>query len=60
MSLIGLVVMLIVIGLVLWGIEQLPLDAMIQKVIRGLVIVVAVLWVLQAFGLLSGTGLHLR
>jgi len=53
--LISLVVVLIVLGLVLWGVQQLPLDATIKRLIYVVVIIFAVLYLLKAFGLLSGT-----
>lgn len=56
MSLISLIVVLIVIGVALWAIQQLPIDPAIRNIIRVLVIVFAVLWLLQALGLFSGMG----
>lgn len=50
---IGLVIVLIVIGVLLWLVEtQIPMDATIKTVIRVVVIVCVVLYLLQAFGLL--------
>ncbi len=43
---ITLIVVLIVVGLVLWILGFLPLDPTIQQIIRGLVIILAVLYVL--------------
>lgn len=54
MSLITLVVTLAVVGLLLWAIGQIPMDATIAKIIRVVVIVVACLWLLQALGLFAG------
>jgi uncharacterized membrane protein YwzB len=53
MSLVGLVVTLLVIGLLLWALEQLPIDATIKKIIWVLVIVFAVLYALQGLGLIG-------
>lgn len=55
---IGIIVALILIGLVLWAIEQLPLDPTIKTIIRVFVVVIAVLYVLQSFGLIH-TGVRL-
>lgn len=54
MSLIGLVVALIVVGILLWVVEtQLPIDATIKRIIHIVVILVVVLWLLSVFGLLD-------
>jgi hypothetical protein len=53
MSLVSLIVILIVVGLLLWAITQLPLDPMITHIIRILIVLFVILWLLQAFGLLD-------
>lgn len=45
--LITIVVTLIVIGLLLWLVNQLPLDAKISQLLNATVIVVVVLWLLK-------------
>jgi len=45
---IPIIVTLVISGLILWAITQFPLDATIVKLIRVVVIVVAVLYVLNA------------
>ena len=57
-SLIQLLVVLILIGLGLWAVEQLPLDGTIVRIIRVVAVFIAVLFVLAAFGLLPA-GLRL-
>lgn len=54
---ISVIVMLIVIGLLLYVVSLLPIDAVIMNIIRAVVIVAAVLYVLSAFGML-GHDLH--
>jgi hypothetical protein len=50
MGLIQLVIMLLVVGVLLWVIEQAPfVSATIKPVIRWVVLVVVVLWLLAAF-----------
>lgn len=44
--LIQLLVVLIVVGLLLWVIQQIPMDAAIARVIRVVVIVVVCIWLL--------------
>ncbi len=55
MSLIGLVVLLIVIGVLLYCVNSMiPMDPKIKMIINVVVVLCVVLFVLQAFGLLSG------
>ncbi len=49
---ITIVVTLVVVGLLLWAVQKLPIDAQIANVIRVVVIVAAVLWTLGALGFL--------
>jgi len=54
MSLIGLVITLVVVGVLLWLLNTyVPMDAKISKIINVVVVIVVVIWVLQAFGLLG-------
>jgi hypothetical protein len=50
--LIQLVVVLIIVGLLLWAANQLPIDGTIKTIIRVIVIVAVCLWLLQVVGLL--------
>lgn len=53
--LISIVVALVIVGLLLWVISQIPMDPVIARIIRVVVIVVVVLWLLQIFtGVFSG------
>lgn len=63
MSLVSLVVVLIVVGVILYLINNyIPMDTKIKKILNALVIIVVILWLLQAFGVLSGglNGLRIR
>ena len=57
-DLIKLLAVLLVIGIVLWAIRFAPLDAAIQQLIRGIGILIAIvfviLFVLHIFGLAPG------
>jgi hypothetical protein len=44
--LITIVVVLLVVGVLLWGLGQLPLDPTIKTIVRVVVIVIALLWVI--------------
>jgi uncharacterized membrane protein YvlD (DUF360 family) len=50
---ISLLIVLVLLGLALWVVEQLPLDPTIVRIIRVVAIVAAVLYVLSAL-----TGRH--
>ena len=54
MSLIGLVITLVVVGVLLWLLNNyVPMDGKIKQIINVVVVVVVVIWLLQAFGLLG-------
>jgi hypothetical protein len=47
-----IVIGLVIIGVCLYLVEQIPMDATIKTIIRVVVILFVVLWLLQTFGLL--------
>jgi len=54
MSLIGLVVTLVVVGVLLWLLNNyIPMDGKIKRILNGMVVIVVVIWLLQAFGLIG-------
>lgn len=54
MTLISLVVTLVVVGVILWLINNyIPMDGNIKKILNVVVILVVILWLLTAFGLLG-------
>ena len=54
-GLINLVVVLAIVGLILWAIQQIPMDAAIAKVIRVVVIVVVGIYLIYFLaGLFQG------
>jgi len=54
MSLIGLVLTLVVVGVLLWLLNTyVPMDAKIKSIINVLVVIVVVIWLLQTFGVLG-------
>ena len=61
---ITLLIALILIGVVVWLIGQIPMDASILQIIRVVAILIAALLVLQAFGVIGGSPIlprtHLR
>ncbi len=57
MSLINLIVVLIVVGVILWLINNyLPMDGKIKSILNAVVVIAVVLWLLRAFGLLTSLG----
>ena len=57
MPLVQLVVVLIVIGVLLWAVNNyIPMDGKIKQILNIVVVIAVVLWLLQVFGLLSGIG----
>ncbi len=53
--LIQVLVSLVIVGILLWALSQFPIDPMISKVIRVIVIVVVSIWCLYLLvGLLGG------
>ncbi len=58
MTLIGVVLVLVVIGFLLWLLNAtVPMDARIRAIINAVVVVVVLLWLLRVFGLVGGLGL---
>jgi hypothetical protein len=55
MPLIQLVITLIVIGVLLWLVNNyVPMDSKIKSILNIVVVIAVVLWLLSVFGLLSG------
>ena len=56
--LIHVIIVLIVVGILLWLVNSyIPMDGKIKSILNAVVVIVVILWLLQAFGLLSGVGL---
>jgi len=54
MSLISLVIVLVVVGVVLWAVNQyIPMDAKIKQILNIVVVVAVIIWLLSIF--LSGS-----
>ena len=56
MPLITVVLVLIVVGVLLWLVNMIPMDATIHTIIRVVVIIAVVIWLLRAFGLIGSLG----
>ncbi len=54
MSLLGLIITLVVVGVLLWLLNTyVPMDGKIKSILNAVVVIVVVIWLLQAFGLLG-------
>jgi hypothetical protein len=56
-SLLTLIVVLIVVGVLLWLVNTyIPMDSKIKGILNAVVVILVILWLLQAFGLLGTIG----
>ena len=54
MPLLIIVIVLIVVGLLLWLVNTyIPMDSKIRSILNAVVVIIVVLWLLQAFGILG-------
>jgi len=55
--LIHVIIVLIVVGVLLWLVNTyIPMDGKIKSILNAVVVILVVLWLLQAFGLLGPIG----
>jgi hypothetical protein len=55
MDLISVVIVLIVVGVLLWLVNNfIPMEARIKQILNIVVIIAVILWLLSAFGILTG------
>lgn len=52
-GLIGIIITLVVVGLLLYLVDLIPMDGAIKQIIRIIVVIAVVIWLLQAFGLMG-------
>lgn len=56
--LINIIIVLIVVGVLLWLINNyIPMDGKIKSILNAVVVIVVILWLLKTFGVLSGIGI---
>ena len=61
MSLISLAILIIIVGVLLWAVNAaIPMEPSIKRVLNVVVLVVVLLYVVQAFGLIDGSPIRLR
>jgi hypothetical protein len=57
MPLINLVFILIVVGVLLWLVNNyIPMDRKIKSILNAVVVIAVIIWLLQVFGLLGAIG----
>jgi hypothetical protein len=60
MPLVQVVVALVVVGVLLWAINNvIPMDGKIKQILNIVVVVMVVLSLLRVFGVVSGTSIHI-
>ncbi len=58
MSIINVVIILIVVGLLLYLVNRfIPMDYKIKQILNIVIVIAVIIWLLKAFGLLSGIGI---
>jgi undecaprenyl pyrophosphate phosphatase UppP len=56
---ISILVTLVIIGLLLWLVNNyIPMDSKIKSILNIIIVIAVIIWLLQAFGLLGGIGLR--
>ncbi len=54
MTLLGIIIVLVIVGVVLWLINSMiPMDGKIKTILNVVVVIAVILWLLQGFGLLD-------
>ena len=57
MSLTSLIITLIVVGLLLWAVNNfIPMDRKVKQILNVVVVICIVVWLLSAFGIIGGIG----
>jgi hypothetical protein len=55
--LVHIVLVLIVVGILLWLVNNyIPMDGKIKNILNAVVVILVILWLLQAFGLIGALG----
>jgi hypothetical protein len=59
MPLINILVVLVVVGVLLWLVNLIPMQGTIKSILNGVVVLVVVLWLLNVFGMIQSLS-HIR
>jgi hypothetical protein len=54
MPLLNIIITLIIAGIILWLINNfIPMDSKIKSILNAVVVIIVIIWLLQAFGLMG-------
>jgi hypothetical protein len=57
MSLLTIIVTIVIVGVILWAINNfIPMDGKVRSILNVVVVVLLIIWLLQAFGVLGSLG----
>ncbi len=57
MSLLTIIVTIVIVGVILWAINTfIPMDGKIRSILNVVVVILLIVWLLQAFGVLGSLG----
>jgi hypothetical protein len=57
MSLLTIIVTIVVVGVLLWALNSfIPMDGKVRSILNAVVVILLILWLLQAFGVLGSLG----
>ena len=57
MTLLNVIIILVVVGVFLWLINNyVPMDGKIRSILNGVIVIAVVWWLLRAFGVLASLG----
>jgi hypothetical protein len=59
MPLINILVVLVVVGVLLWLVNLIPMQGTIKSILNGVVVLAVVLWLLNVFGIIQSLS-HIR
>jgi hypothetical protein len=57
MSLLTIIITIVIVGVILWAINNfIPMDGKIRSILNVVVVILLIVWLLQAFGVLRSLG----
>jgi hypothetical protein len=61
MSLVELIIAIVLVGVLLWAVESfVPMSPPIRRVLQVVVVLILILWLLQAFGIFGAGNIRVR
>jgi hypothetical protein len=57
MSILTIIIVIVIVGVILWAINNfVPMDGKIRTILNAVVVILLIVWLLQAFGVLGSLG----